>query len=69
MPDLVDEIAADVHEAWVAHQRSLGHLSRLSPTGEQLMVPYNWLSEAAKELDRVTVRQVLYSLRLRGVEV
>ena len=47
-----------MHEFWLASRRALGTTSRLSETGEELMVPYHQLSEAAKELDRVTVRAV-----------
>jgi hypothetical protein len=60
MPELLDlELVAEkVHESWLANKRALGTTSRLSETGEELMVPYHQLSEAAKELDRVTVRAV-----------
>ena len=35
-----------------------GVTTRKSESGEELMVPYEHLSENAKELDRVTVRVV-----------
>lgn len=47
-----------MHESWLLNKRALGVTSRLSETGEELMVPYSQLSEPAKELDRVTVRAV-----------
>jgi hypothetical protein len=60
MMDLPDiEIVANlVHEAWMKSKLAQGHTSRKSESGEELMVPYNQLSEAAKEMDRVVVRTV-----------
>ena len=55
----VESVAAKVHEAWMAEKRANGVTSRLSESGEELMVPYAQLSEAAKELDRRTVWAVL----------
>lgn len=40
-----------------------GVKSRKSETGEELMVPYEQLSEEAKELDRATVRAVYAAIR------
>ncbi len=40
-----------------------GITSRQSETGEELMVPYERLSEPAKELDRATVRAVYEAIR------
>lgn len=57
LPDL-ELVAEKVHESWLLNKRALGVTSRLSETGEELMVPYSQLSEPAKELDRVTVRAV-----------
>jgi hypothetical protein len=57
--DVVEEIAADVHFAWMLAKRGQGVTSRLSETGEELMVPYEQLSEEAKNLDRATVLAVL----------
>jgi len=51
-------VAEKVHESWLLTKRSQGVISRLSETGEELMVPYSQLSEPAKELDRMTVRTV-----------
>lgn len=39
-------------------KRAKGVSSRRSETGEELMVPYDHLSEDAKELDRSSVRAV-----------
>ncbi len=66
---LIETLAEAVHVQWLAHQRSLGRVSRLSPTGEELMVDWDKLSEAAKELDRMTVRAVLDALPDVGATV
>ena len=57
LPD-IELVSAEVHSAWMASKRAQGITSRTSETGEELMVPYDQLSEAAKELDRGTVRAV-----------
>jgi hypothetical protein len=57
LPD-VERVAEKVHEAWMDSKRALGVSSRKSEAGEELMVPYERLSEAAKDLDRNTVRAV-----------
>ena len=57
LPD-IEEVAAKVHEAWLQAKSAQGVTSRKSETGEELMVPYNLLSESAKELDRASVRAV-----------
>lgn len=57
LPD-IESVSAKVHEAWIQSKRTLGVESRKSESGEELMVPYSQLSEAAKELDRSTVRAV-----------
>jgi hypothetical protein len=62
LPDI--EIVANlVHEAWMKSKLAQGHTSRRSETGEELMVPYNQLSETAKELDRVTVQTVYAAIK------
>jgi hypothetical protein len=57
LPD-IEAVSAKVHEAWMQGKRKQLVLSRTSETGEEFMVPYERLSEAAKELDRGTVRAV-----------
>ena len=57
LPD-IEIVAAKVHEAWMESKRKKGVASRKSETGEELMVPYDNLSEDAKELDRSSVRAV-----------
>lgn len=60
----IEAIAAEVHAQWVATKLAGGVTSRRSEAGEELMVPYWRLSDAAKELDRVTVRTVLGAVAL-----
>lgn len=57
LPD-IEIVAAKVHEAWMKSKLNQGVTSRKSETDEELMVPYDKLSEEAKELDRGTVRAV-----------
>lgn len=57
LPDL-ELVAAAVHEAWIASKAAQGVTSRPAEDGEELIAPYDQLSEKAKELDRGTVRAV-----------
>ena len=57
LPD-IEAVAAKVHEAWMQAKLAQGIKSRKSESGEELMVDYSQLSEAAKELDRGSVRAV-----------
>ena len=57
LPD-IEVVSAKVHGAWMESKLKQGVTSRKSETGEELIVPYDLLSEAAKELDRGTVRAV-----------
>jgi hypothetical protein len=62
LPD-IEVVAAKVHEAWMESKRAQGQTSRKSEAGEELMVPYEQLSEPAKDLDRNTVRAVYAAIR------
>ena len=62
LPD-IEVVSAKVHEAWMESKRAQGVTSRQSETGEELMVPYEQLSEPAKDLDRGTVRAVYEAIR------
>ena len=62
LPD-IEVVSAKVHEAWMESKRAQGVTSRKSETGEELMVPYEQLSEPAKDLDRGTVRAVYAAIR------
>jgi hypothetical protein len=57
LPD-IELVAASVHEAWMESKHKQGVTSRKSESGEELMVPYEQLSEAAKDLDRGSVQAV-----------
>ena len=65
LPD-IEVVSAKVHEAWMESKRAQGVTSRQSESGEELMVPYEQLSDAAKELDRATVRAVYAAIREVG---
>jgi hypothetical protein len=47
----------------MSSKRAQGVTSRKSESGEEMMVPYEQLSEELKEIDRVTVRAVYAALR------
>lgn len=57
LPD-IEQVSAEVHKAWMVSKRANGIVSRKSEDGEELMVPYELLSEKAKEIDRNTVKAV-----------
>lgn len=57
LPD-IELVSAEVHEAWIQSKAAQGVTSRRAEDGEELIVPYERLSEKAKELDRGTVRAV-----------
>jgi hypothetical protein len=67
LPD-VELVSAIVHKAWVESKRSKGVNSRRSEDGEELMVPYEDLSEEAKELDRNTVKAVYEAIKKLSCE-
>ena len=60
-PD-IELIAEKVHNQWIITKKDEGVTSRKSETGEELMIPYNELSEEAKDLDRNSVKAVLKAL-------
>ena len=57
LPD-IEAVASEVHLEWMKSKRDMGVLSRKAEDGEELMVPFEQLSEKAKELDRRVVRTV-----------
>ncbi len=65
LPDL-ELVSAAVHAAWMRSKREKGIETRLSETGEELMVPYEQLSEAARELDRSSVQAVFVAIQSLG---
>lgn len=54
----LEAVSAQVHKAWMEGKTRKGITSRLSESGEELMVPYERLSEDAKDADRNTVLAV-----------
>ena len=65
LPD-IEAVSAKVHEAWMQQKLASGVTTRKSESGEELMVPYEQLSEEAKELDRATVRSVYAAIQTAG---
>lgn len=65
-PELLEALSEAVHDAWCESKRALGVASRRSETGEELMVPYEELSEPARELDLSSVRAVLVAVDQLG---
>lgn len=59
----IELVAARVHEEWIKNKNRAGITSRKLETGEELMVPYDQLSEAAKDLDRGTVKAVYEAIK------
>lgn len=57
-----DQVAQLIHDEWMSSKRERGIHSRLSPSGEELMVPYSQLSNEAKELNRALVRTVYLAI-------
>ena len=62
LPD-IEVVSAKVHEAWMKTKLSQGVTSRKSEKGEEMMVPYEQLSDEVKELDRGTVRSVYAAIK------
>ena len=62
LPD-IEVVSAKVHEAWMDSKRAQGVTSRKAEDGEELMVPYEQLTEKAKQLDRGTVAAVYAAIR------
>jgi hypothetical protein len=62
LPD-IELVSAQVHEAWMESKKANGVSSRKSEDGEELMIPYENLSEKAKDLDRNTVKAVYAAIK------
>lgn len=67
--DIVELVSDRCHEAWMNAKRAQGVTSRKSETGEELMVPYEQLSDDAKDLDRVMVRGVIAAIEGLGYTI
>lgn len=64
----IETVSAKVHEAWMDSKRAQGVTTRKAEDGEELMAPYESLSEKAKELDRGTVKAVYAAIEAAGNE-
>lgn len=62
LPD-IERVSAKVHATWMESKKAQGVTSRKSETGEELMVPYERLSEVAKQVDRATVEAVYAAIQ------
>ena len=62
LPD-IELVSAEVHKAWMKSKKSNGVTTRKSEDDEELMVPYEKLSEKAKDLDRNTVKAVYAAIK------
>jgi len=62
LPD-IELVSEQVHEAWIESKKANGVSSRKAEDGEELMVPYEKLSEKAKDLDRNTVKAVYAAIK------
>ena len=62
LPD-IEAVSAKVHDQWMETKRSQGVKSRKAEDGEEMMVPYDQLSEKCKDLDRNTVKTVYAAIR------
>jgi len=68
LPD-IELVSSKVHEAWMESKIKAGVTSRKLESGEELMVPYDELSEQAKDLDRMTVITVYNAINELHKEV
>lgn len=66
---MIEAVSAKVHEAWMDGKRAKSITTRLSETNEELMVPYDQLSEDAKDLDRGSVRATVDAILAAGYEI
>ena len=62
LPD-IELVSEEVHKAWIESKKAEGITSRRSEDEEELMVPYEQLSEKAKDLDRNTVKAVYAAIK------
>lgn len=66
---MIELMARNAHEAWMATNLSWGIASRIADWGEEFMVPYDDLSEKGKELDRTIMRSIFMSIYQAGYRV
>jgi hypothetical protein len=66
LPD-IELVASKVHDAWIRSKQEKGVTSRKSEKGEELMVPYEKLTEESKDLDRSSVKAVYDAISKIGM--
>lgn len=66
LPD-IEAVSAAVHATWMDSKRAQGVTTRKAEDGEELMVPYDQLSEKAKQLDRGTVQAVYAAINAEPI--
>jgi hypothetical protein len=59
---IVEEVARKMHPDWLRDKRRLKVTSHPSPWGEDLLVPWERLSERAKNQNRRMVRRTIKTL-------
>jgi hypothetical protein len=59
---IVEEVAREMHGDWLRDKKRLKVASHLSPWGEELLVPWERLSERAKDQNRRMVRRTIKTL-------
>lgn len=69
MDQIIEAVSAKVHEAWMATKQAQGVTTRKSESGEELMVPYEQLSEPAKDLDRGSVKATIAAIEAAGFRI
>lgn len=67
--ELVEILAAKSHEGYMLGKRATGTESRRSESGEEVMVPFEQLSEASKDISRAAAAAMLDGLSALGVPV
>ncbi len=65
----IDRVAAKVHDSWVKVQYSRGVRSRKTESGDEQMVPWEELSESAKDLDRAGVIAMIEAIHEEDMEI
>lgn len=66
--DIIELVSEKVHDSWMESKKAAGVSSRKLESGEELMVPYNKLSEEAKNLDRNMVRTTFEAIKMLGLQ-
>lgn len=69
LAELVELLAEKSHEGYMAGKRATGTTSRRSESGEEVMVPFEDLSESSKDINRAAAASILDGLAELGVPV